>query len=75
MLEDAVRRALERIRPAVQMDGGDVELVRVEDGVVTVRLFGACDGCPMSPVTLRSGIERILREDVPAVREVVAIEA
>lgn len=74
-MEAKVRRALDRIRPAVQMDGGDVELVGISDGVVTVRLFGACDGCPMSPVTLRSGIERILREDIPEIREVVAIEA
>lgn len=74
-MEEKVRRSLDKIRPAVQMDGGDVELVQVRDGVVTVRLYGACDGCPMSPVTLRSGIERLLREDVPDVREVVAIEA
>lgn len=74
-MEERIRRSLEKIRPAVQSDGGDIELVGVENGVVTVRLFGACDGCPMSPVTLRSGIERILREDVPEVREVVAIEA
>lgn len=57
------------------MDGGDIELVSVEDGIVTIRLFGACEGCPMSPVTLRAGVEAILREDVPEVREVVAIEA
>lgn len=75
-MEEAVRRALEdRIRPAVRLDGGDVELVGVEDGIVTVRMFGACDGCPMSPVTLRAGIERILRDEVPEVLEVIAIEA
>ena len=74
-MEEEIRRALERIRPAVQMDGGDVQLVSVADGVVTLRLYGACEDCPMSPVTLRAGIERILREDVPEVREVVAIEA
>lgn len=73
-MENGIRRAIEKIRPAVQSDGGDIELVGVRDGVVTVRLFGACDGCPMSPVTLRSGIERILREDFPEVREVVALE-
>lgn len=74
-MEEEIRRSLEKIRPSVQMDGGDIEFVGVDDGVVTVRLFGACEGCPMSPVTLRAGIERLLREEVPAVREVVALEA
>ena len=74
-MEQEVRRSLEKIRPSVQLDGGDIELVSIEEGVVTVRLFGACEGCPMSPVTLRAGIERLLREEVPSVREVVAIEA
>ncbi|MGH2705601.1 MAG: NifU family protein [Actinomycetota bacterium] len=75
-MEEAVRLALEeRIRPGVRRDGGDIELVGVADGVVTIRLFGACDGCPMSPVTLRAGVERILREAVPEVRGVVAVEA
>jgi Fe-S cluster biogenesis protein NfuA len=74
-VEQEVRRSLEKIRPSVQLDGGDIELVSIEEGVVTVRLFGACEGCPMSPVTLRAGIERLLREEVPTVREVVAIEA
>jgi Fe-S cluster biogenesis protein NfuA len=75
LVEEEIRRSLEKIRPSVQMDGGDIEFVGVDDGVVTVRLFGACEGCPMSPVTLRAGIERLLREEVPAVREVVALEA
>ncbi len=71
-----MRRALEgKIRPAVRLDGGDIELIGVKGGVVTIRLFGACDGCPMSPVTLRAGVERILKEEVPEVREVVALEA
>lgn len=74
-MEEAVRRALDKIRPAVRLDGGDLELVGVSDGVVTIRLFGACDGCPMSPVTLRAGVERILREEVPEVRGVVAVDA
>lgn len=74
-MEDEVRRALDKIRPAVRLDGGDLELVGVTDGVVTIRLFGACDGCPMSPVTLRAGVERILREEVPEVRGVVALDA
>lgn len=75
IVEDEVRRALEKIRPAVRLDGGDLELVGVTDGVVTIRLIGACDGCPMSPVTLRAGVERILREEVPEVRGVVAVDA
>lgn len=71
-----MRRALEgKIRPAVKLDGGDIELIGVNAGVVTIRLFGACDGCPMSPVTLRAGVERILKEEVPEVREVIALEA
>ena len=74
IVEDEVRRALEKIRPAVRLDGGDIELVGIADGIVTIRLFGACDGCPMSPVTLRAGVERIIREDVPGVRSVVAID-
>jgi Fe-S cluster biogenesis protein NfuA len=74
-VKEAVRRALEnKVRPAIQLDGGDVELLGVENGVVTVRMFGACDGCPLSPVTLRAGIERILRDEIPDIREVVAIE-
>lgn len=75
-MEEQVRRALEgKVRPAVQLDGGDIELIGVDAGVVTIRLFGACDGCPMSPVTLRAGVERILKEEVPEVREVIALEA
>ena len=74
IVEDEVRRALEKIRPAVRLDGGDIELVGIADGIVTIRLFGACDGCPMSPVTLRAGVERIIREEVPGVRSVVAVD-
>lgn len=66
---------LDRIRPAVQSDGGDVELVSVnDDGVVTIRLHGACVGCPSSSLTLRLGIERNLKEHVPGVTAVKAIE-
>lgn len=75
-VEEALRRLIdEKIRPGVQLDGGDIELVGIDDGTVTIRLIGACDGCPMSPVTLRAGVERILRQDFPEVRDVVAIEA
>ena len=72
-LEERVREALEIIRPAIQMDGGDLKLESVSDGKVTVRLLGTCDGCPMSPVTLRQGVERILRERVPEITEVTAL--
>jgi Fe-S cluster biogenesis protein NfuA len=72
MIEE-VRKALELIRPALQADGGDVELVEVgDDGVVKVRLKGACGSCPMSTMTLKMGIERTLKEKVPGVKEVVA---
>jgi len=64
----------ERIRPALQMDGGDIELVEVDDeGYVRVRLQGACAGCPMASMTLAMGVERVLKEKVPAVKGVVAI--
>ena len=72
-LEERVRQALEIVRPAIQMDGGDVILESVQDGKVTVRLLGTCDGCPMSPVTLRQGVERILRDKVPEITEVTAL--
>ena len=72
MRED-VERALAKIRPALQADGGDVVLLDVNEGVVKLRLEGACSGCPMSTMTLRLGIERILKEQVPEVKEVIAV--
>lgn len=73
-VRERVEAALERIRPAVQMDGGDVQLVDVtEDGVVTVQMMGACGGCPMSMLTLKAGIERIIKAQVPEVTEIVAV--
>jgi Fe-S cluster biogenesis protein NfuA len=74
-VEEQVKETLELIRPAIQMDGGDIRLVGVKDGVVTVHLFGTCESCPISPVTLKQGVERLLRERVPEVSEVVALEA
>lgn len=62
-----VQKVLEKIRPALQADGGDVELVDVEDGVVKVRLTGACGGCPMATMTLKGGIEATLKREIPAV--------
>ena len=74
-VEQQVRDALDLIRPAIQMDGGDVKLEAVEGGVVTVQLLGVCEGCPISPVTLRQGVERIVKERVPGITDVVAVEA
>ncbi|MEJ2067968.1 MAG: NifU family protein [Deltaproteobacteria bacterium] len=72
-MREKVEAALEKIRPALQADGGDVELVDVNDGVVKVRLTGACGTCPMSTMTLKAGVERILKEEVPEVKEVQAL--
>jgi len=70
-MEEKVKKALEKIRPALQADGGDVELVEVtKDGVVKVKLTGACGGCPMAQMTLKNGIERVLKEEVPQVKKV-----
>jgi Fe-S cluster biogenesis protein NfuA len=74
-VEEQVNEALELIRPAIQMDGGDIQLQSVDGGTVTVRLFGTCETCPISPVTLKHGVERILKERVDGVTEVVAIES
>ncbi len=72
-LKEKVAKSLEAIRPALQLDGGDVELVDVEDGVVKVRLEGACHGCPMAAMTLQMGIERTLKRDVPEIKSVEAV--
>ena len=71
-MKEKVEMALNRIRPALQADGGDVELVGIEDGIVKVRLTGACGGCPMSQMTLKMGIERHLKKEVPEVKSVEA---
>ena len=68
-----VEQALEKIRPMLQRDGGDIELVEVNDGVVKVRLTGACKGCPMSQMTLKQGVEKMLLKEVPGLKEVQAI--
>jgi Fe-S cluster biogenesis protein NfuA len=72
-MKEKVEAALNKIRPALQADGGDVELVDVQDGVVKVRLTGACGGCPMSQMTLKMGIERLLKKEVAEIKEVVAV--
>lgn len=68
-----VEKVLGKIRPALQADGGDVELVGVEGGVVKVRLTGACGGCPMATVTLKNGIEALLKEEIPSVDRVESV--
>ena len=73
-MKEKVQEVLNHVRPALQADGGDVELVDVtEDGIVSVRLTGACGSCPMSTMTLKMGIERTLKENIPQVQEVVQV--
>jgi Fe-S cluster biogenesis protein NfuA len=73
--EEKVKEAIESIRPALQSHGGDIELVgTAEDNTVTVRLQGACQGCPGAAMTMRMGVERILKEQVPEIKEVVAVD-
>jgi len=72
-MREKVQAALEQVRPVLLADGGDVQLIDVKDGVVTLRLTGACGGCPMATMTLKGGIERILKQRVPEVKEVVAV--
>jgi Fe-S cluster biogenesis protein NfuA len=74
MFEENVRKALNDVRPSLQADGGDVELVGVsDDGIVSVKLTGACGGCPMAEMTLKMGIENYLKKEVPEVTGVVGI--
>jgi Fe-S cluster biogenesis protein NfuA len=72
-MREKIDMVLNETRPALLADGGDVELVDVSEGVVTLRLTGACSGCPMAVVTLRHGIEALLKEQVPEVEQVVAV--
>lgn len=71
-MKERVEQVINRIRPAVQMDGGDIELIDVVDGLVRLRLVGSCHGCPSSMMTLKMGIERAIRTEVP---EIVGVEA
>lgn len=74
-MREKVQKALDKVRPSLQADGGDVELIDVSpEGVVTVKLTGACGGCPMSQMTLKMGIETALKEEVPEIKEVVAAD-
>ena len=73
-MKDKVEAALEKIRPSLQADGGDVELVEITaDGVVKVKMTGACSGCPMKQMTLQMGIGRALKEEIPEIKEIVAV--
>ena len=73
MEKEQVQGVIDKIRPALQADGGDVELVEIDGGVIKVRLQGACAGCPMSQMTLKNGIERILKQELPDVTSVESV--
>jgi Fe-S cluster biogenesis protein NfuA len=74
MLKEKVEDALNKVRPSLQADGGDVELVDVDDeGVVKVRLQGSCAGCPMSQMTLKMGIEKVLKQNIPEISRVDSV--
>ncbi|MCB5255982.1 MAG: NifU family protein [Candidatus Cloacimonetes bacterium] len=71
---EKLEAVLDKVRPSIQADGGDVELINIrEDNVVEVRLKGACNGCPMATLTLKAGIERIVKEEIPEVVEVISV--
>jgi Fe-S cluster biogenesis protein NfuA len=72
-MEEQIKKSLEKIRPILQRDGGDVEFVSFEDGIVKVRMQGACGGCPGALMTIKMIIERTLVEDIPGVKEVVGV--
>lgn len=73
-IENKVKETLAEIRPKIQADGGDIELVSIENGIVKVRLKGACVGCPMSALTLKQGVERTIKNRVPEVKSVEAVQ-
>jgi Fe-S cluster biogenesis protein NfuA len=70
-MKEKISQVLDKIRPSLQADGGDVELVDYIDGIVKVRLKGACSGCPMSTMTIKNGIERYLKQEIP---EIISVE-
>lgn len=72
-MQDKVKDVLDKVRPYLERDGGNVELVEVADGIVKVKLVGACAGCPHSKMTLKNGIEKILKQEIPEVKEVVSV--
>ena len=73
-MKEKVQAVMDKIRPMLQADGGDVELIDVENGIVKVKLTGACKGCPMSQMTLKNGIERLLKQEIPEVKSVESAE-
>jgi Fe-S cluster biogenesis protein NfuA len=74
VVKERIQKVIDEIRPALEADGGDIELVEVgEDGIVKVRLMGACGSCPMSQLTLKRGVEARLKAKVPEVKEVVSV--
>ena len=73
IMKEQVQAVIDRIRPSLQADGGDVELVEIDGSVVKVRLQGACAGCPMSQMTLKNGIERLIKQEIPEVEAVEAV--
>jgi Fe-S cluster biogenesis protein NfuA len=72
-MREQVEKSLQKIRPMLQADGGDVELVDIDDGIVKLRLQGACAGCPGAQMTLKMGVERQLKQDIPEVKAVEAV--
>lgn len=72
-MKERVEAALDKVRPALRADGGDAQLVDVKDGVAYVKLTGACGSCPMSTMTLKMGVERIVKQEVPEIKELVAV--
>lgn len=73
MMREKVEKVLDKIRPSLMADGGNVELVDVQDGIVKVKLTGACRGCPMSQMTLKMGIERVLKQEIAEIKQVEAV--
>jgi Fe-S cluster biogenesis protein NfuA len=73
-IENQVKETLEEIKPKIQADGGDIELVAIENGVVKVRLKGACVGCPMSALTLKQGVESFIKKKIPQIKSVEAVQ-
>ncbi|MGM0366559.1 MAG: NifU family protein [Actinomycetota bacterium] len=72
-LKEKVEKTLEKVRPSLQADGGGIELIGVEEGIVKVKLTGACGGCPMSQMTLSQGVERIIKNEIPEIKKVEAV--
>jgi Fe-S cluster biogenesis protein NfuA len=72
-MREKIERALDTIRPSLQADGGDIQLVEIEGGVVKVRLTGACGGCPMSQMTMTQGVEQAIKKAVPGIKKVIAV--